>query len=356
MAFAEHVVATLKGRTGGTSQELKETLAKFEPQICEKYQVLPYVQPESMISTLRNFAMANTIRFFEFSTSDSFNFDHFHLLEPIFSGTGPDAEVRLQALMRLTIGAPDSVFESLCALKDLKLVNSGTVCNVPFDEMKKWTLRLFNHPRGKLILQEMVGFSYPRKRQVDLEKLISTDGIHFFTHSDASLYSFSGMGTIYVNLHAIEKAHEYAKKIHTDPSQGQGIWKTEECFEMQVKMICAVVGYYEVVFMAIRMLVDNLNDEDTDFLKHRFIHYNTSNAGVIALIRLLDLPPIHWNTLTSNQGTIPELFQFFANDTLSPPKISDLYIHTLDSATGKPPTYFGLYRTPARMGREYFIY
>eukprot|EP00026_Physarum_polycephalum_P009751 Phypoly_transcript_09885.p1 GENE.Phypoly_transcript_09885~~Phypoly_transcript_09885.p1 ORF type:complete len:340 (-),score=44.34 Phypoly_transcript_09885:195-1214(-) len=320
MEFYEKVIAALKNCTGNKPELMRQKAKEFMPEICKAYQQFPYEYSASTFPKLRNIAMANLMKFFD--TSTRLNFDDFHALESLFTASGPTAEARLFALMLISVSTPDKDFEyqALKKILDLQLVESGAVGKLSLDELKGWALKFMTHSRGKQVLTEICELMQPAPQQVNVDKLDIK--VQFFSSPDTTLWGFSGINTIFINVLALQKVHEFAMKKH-DPKKDIQAWKDDGSFEEHIKMVVAIIGFHELTHIVIRKTKNNANYVHTSHaVSHKFGHYHSNNAGLIAVIRVLDLPPINWEFLATDSDCVHVLFKFVNTPNQTAPVLS----------------------------------
>eukprot|EP00026_Physarum_polycephalum_P013302 Phypoly_transcript_13687.p1 GENE.Phypoly_transcript_13687~~Phypoly_transcript_13687.p1 ORF type:complete len:265 (+),score=30.35 Phypoly_transcript_13687:206-1000(+) len=235
------------------------------------------------------------------------------------------------------------VWKTLTRLLELQIVDNGAVGKLPLEELSGWALKLLAHSKGKQVLTEICELMQPSKQQVNLDNLDIK--VQFFTSPDTTLWGFSGVNTIFINLLVLQKVHEYAKKNH-DPKREILVWQDDGSYEEHIKMIVAIIGFQELTHIVIRKMDNNANYVTTsEVIAQKFRHFHSKNAGVIAQIRLLDLPPIEWDFLAAESDCVHKLFKFINTPNLAAPVLTPFNLSQL-AVTDTFLVCDGLYKLP----------
>jgi len=231
----------------------------------------------------------------------------FRAIFPLFTGTGLVAEARLFAVLYLSQNLHGDFTTFVQQLK-IQLVNSGMVGEVSLSDLKIWALKLLSHPRGIQVLNDIYdAFNFEEHAALNPAELVSSNQVHFFSSPDAQMYGFSGIGSIFINLDSLQQAYLKLKKKQED-------WELEdkECFSFQTKMLVAVIGFHEAAHLAIRRLTNNASESSFREVSMKFSYIPRLDVGIIAQIRLFDLPLLDWETGISYETRIVrDLFKWF---------------------------------------------
>jgi len=209
--------------------------------------------------------------------------------------SNPSTEARLfAALHLLKKHLPDS--RGWDDLLSIKIVHSGEVAGVGLSQLKAWAVSLIYHPRAWKILTEVVRTTHPDpKPPIEITPTNLEPKVHFFTSDNTSLWAFSGIGTIFLNLSAFSKAY--------DDCQARANFD-ELLFPNTLKLLVAAVGYHVIVHLAVWKAANDANAfEVSEEMDRNYGHFYLCEPGLVAQIRFFGL------------GGIPDLARLNAETT-----------------------------------------
>jgi len=321
--FAERVLQALKQQRSDTElYDRKVLVATLTPFISEAQQlyVLPYVNDSSTFKALRNVTAANLVRFCV--ASSIVNIGPVQRLLPLFEGNGPTAEARLFAALHLLVRTGNENYElsrigDVVKLIDLELIDDAhkvIVGELQLGGLKEWTLRfLSQNPRVQQVLTELVTLIKPTTI-ADLDLQVQ---VQFFTCKDYDLYGFSGIGKIFINLTALTKLYERRREVVEIAFPDQEI----TVFEKAIQIATALIGIHEVANMAIRKMINNVNEKDTAKCVQQRFAFMPGDAGAIAELRLLDFGFLDLDIICGGAQPVNDLFKSLDENNPSAPAV-----------------------------------
>jgi len=306
---------------------------------------LPYECGSSVyIKKLKDVAMANLVRFFRYAAGLCDK--DFYTLKNLFTSTGLISEARLFALLPLAKPHADRYFTDIQNLLGISLIDSGEIDGIALPNLRLSALVLLAHPRAKSVINKLAKLA--SGETIEINQLVSSDGVYFFRSSDTQFWGFSGIGTIFINLSALEAATQFRTSMVEDD------WD-QECFRRATILMVAVIGFHVAAHMAIRKATNNVNESNFQFYSTRYNHYKSNDVGVLAQLLLFD-QMLNWAHVSSSKQNIHVLFQYFHN----PPSDHSVIPHELPGfepsklfvAPYFPEIYYGIYKMPRSHPRK----